>query len=166
MRQRANRKQCHYDYAPGQQVLKKVHNPTKLGVRTTGPYNIEQVHVNGTLTIELRRGVNETSTYTMSSCIVNEHGCIRMHEPISASPGEDKGHHLVSERFSSFPLVSFCWNESILIFSLHHFFVYGWATRLQIPAEFRRNYALRRNIFNFWQFPDYCVWQITVIRAK
>ena len=36
----ANRKQCHYDYAPGQQVLKKVHNPTKLGVRTKGPYTI------------------------------------------------------------------------------------------------------------------------------
>ena len=35
---RANRKQCQYDYALGQQVLKKVHNPTKLGVRTEGPY--------------------------------------------------------------------------------------------------------------------------------
>ena len=29
----ANRKQRQFDYAPGQQVLKKVHNPTKLGVR-------------------------------------------------------------------------------------------------------------------------------------
>jgi hypothetical protein len=28
--QRANRKQRQYDYALGQQVLKKVHNPTKL----------------------------------------------------------------------------------------------------------------------------------------
>jgi hypothetical protein len=27
----ANRKQRHFNYAPGQQVLKKVHNPTKLG---------------------------------------------------------------------------------------------------------------------------------------
>jgi hypothetical protein len=35
--QRANREQCQYDYALGQQVLKKVHNPTKLGVRTEGP---------------------------------------------------------------------------------------------------------------------------------
>ena len=33
---RANRKQCQYDYAWGQQALKKVHNPTKLGVRTEG----------------------------------------------------------------------------------------------------------------------------------
>jgi hypothetical protein len=30
----ANRKRHQYDYAPGQQVLKKVHDPTKLGVRT------------------------------------------------------------------------------------------------------------------------------------
>jgi hypothetical protein len=42
---RANRKQRQYDYAPGQQVLKKVHNPTKLGVRTEGPYTIECVHL-------------------------------------------------------------------------------------------------------------------------
>jgi hypothetical protein len=33
----ANRKRRQYDYASGQQVLKKVHNPTKLGVRTKGP---------------------------------------------------------------------------------------------------------------------------------
>ena len=48
-----------YDYAPGQKVLKKVHDPTKLGVRTSGPYTIERVHVNGNLTIELRPGVSE-----------------------------------------------------------------------------------------------------------
>ncbi len=56
---RANRKRRQHDYAPGQKVLKKVHDPTKLGVRTTGPYNIEQAHVNGTLTIELRPGITE-----------------------------------------------------------------------------------------------------------
>ena len=56
---RANRKRRQYDYAPGQRVLKKVHDPTKLGVRTTGPYTVEQVHVNGTITIELRPGVSE-----------------------------------------------------------------------------------------------------------
>jgi hypothetical protein len=49
----ANRKQRQFDYAPGQQVLKKVHNPTKLEVRTKGPYTIEHVHVNGNLTILL-----------------------------------------------------------------------------------------------------------------
>jgi hypothetical protein len=55
----ANRKQRQYDYAPGQQVLKKMHNPTKLGVRTEGLYNIERVHVNGNLTTLLREGITE-----------------------------------------------------------------------------------------------------------
>ena len=55
----ANLKRHQYDYAPGQKVLKKVHNPTKLGVRTDGPFTVERVHVNGTLTIELRPGVSE-----------------------------------------------------------------------------------------------------------
>ena len=55
----ANRKRRQYDYAPGQHVLKKVHDPTKLGVRTEGPYTIERVHVNGNLTIALCEGVTE-----------------------------------------------------------------------------------------------------------
>jgi hypothetical protein len=55
----ANRKQRQYDYAPGQQVLKKVNDPTKLGVRTKGPYTIERVHVNGNLTILLCEGITE-----------------------------------------------------------------------------------------------------------
>ena len=53
----ANRKRRQYDYAPGQQVLKKVHDPTKLGVRTTGPYTIDSVHVNGNVSIILCPGV-------------------------------------------------------------------------------------------------------------
>jgi hypothetical protein len=56
---RANRKRHQCDYAPGQQVLKKVHNPTKLGVRMEGPYTIERVHVNGNLTILLHEGITE-----------------------------------------------------------------------------------------------------------
>jgi hypothetical protein len=56
---RANQKRRQYDYATGQQVLKKVHNPTALGVRTMGPYLIEPVHVNGNLTLQLRQGVTE-----------------------------------------------------------------------------------------------------------
>ncbi len=55
----ANRKQRQYDYAPGQQVLKKVHGPTKLGVRTEGPYTIECIHVNGSSTILLHEGITE-----------------------------------------------------------------------------------------------------------
>ncbi len=45
--QHAYRKQRQFDYAPGQQILKKKHNPTKLGVRTEGPYTIEGIQVNG-----------------------------------------------------------------------------------------------------------------------
>jgi hypothetical protein len=56
---RANRKQRQFNYALGQQVLKKVHNPTKLGVRKEGPYTIERVHVNGNLTILLCEGITE-----------------------------------------------------------------------------------------------------------
>ncbi len=55
----ANRKQRQYDYTLGQQVLKKVHNPTKLGVRIEGPYTIEPVHINGNLTILLHEGITE-----------------------------------------------------------------------------------------------------------
>jgi hypothetical protein len=55
----ANRKQRQYNYAPGQQVRKKVHNPTKLGVRTEGPHTIKHVHVNGNLTILLCEGITE-----------------------------------------------------------------------------------------------------------
>jgi hypothetical protein len=56
---RANRKQRQYDYALGQQDLKKVHDPTKLGVRTEGPYTIEHVHINGNLTILLCEEITE-----------------------------------------------------------------------------------------------------------
>jgi hypothetical protein len=55
----ANRKRHQFDYALGQQVLKKVHNPTKLGVRTEGPYTIEHIHINGNLTILLCEGITE-----------------------------------------------------------------------------------------------------------
>jgi hypothetical protein len=57
--QRANRKRCQFDYALGQQVLKKVHNPTKLGVRLEGSYTIERIHVNGNLTILLHERITE-----------------------------------------------------------------------------------------------------------
>ncbi len=57
--QLANRKSRQYDYAPGQQVPKKVHNPTKLGVRREGPYTIEGIHLNGNLTILLREGITD-----------------------------------------------------------------------------------------------------------
>ncbi len=39
--------------------LRKDEKPCKLGKRTSGPYNVLQTHVNGTLTIELRPGISE-----------------------------------------------------------------------------------------------------------
>ena len=54
---KANAKSRSYDYAEGQKVLKKVHNPTKLVVRTTGHYPIQRVHVNRNLTIESLPGL-------------------------------------------------------------------------------------------------------------
>ncbi len=33
--------------------------PTKLGVRTEGPYTIERIHINGNLTILLQEGITE-----------------------------------------------------------------------------------------------------------
>lgn len=56
---RENARRRQYDYVPGQKILKKVHDPTKLGVRTSGPYTVLRTHVNGTVTINLRPGVSE-----------------------------------------------------------------------------------------------------------
>ncbi len=51
MRQNAKRRKI--DYAINQKVLKKLHDLKKLGIRTSGPFLIKRVHVNGTLTTEL-----------------------------------------------------------------------------------------------------------------
>jgi hypothetical protein len=67
----ANRKQRQYDYALGQQVLKKVHNPTKLGVRTEGPYTIKHVNVNGNLTISLCEGIIECINICSSAVLLH-----------------------------------------------------------------------------------------------
>jgi hypothetical protein len=56
---RENQKKRGYVYAPQQLVLKKKWKPKKLGERTSGPYKIVQVHVNGTVTIKLRPGLTE-----------------------------------------------------------------------------------------------------------
>jgi transposase InsO family protein len=56
---RQNMKRRRYDYVIGQKVLKKIHEPTKLGERTEGPYTITRVHVNGTVTISLTNGLTE-----------------------------------------------------------------------------------------------------------
>ena len=57
IRQNTQRRQ--YNYKIGQKVLKKLHKPAKLGQRTSGPFDILQVHNNGTIPIQLRPGVTE-----------------------------------------------------------------------------------------------------------
>ena len=49
----ANRKKFSYDYRVGDEVLKLVYKPHKLQPRATGPFPIETVHTNGTVTIRL-----------------------------------------------------------------------------------------------------------------
>jgi hypothetical protein len=54
-----NLKRHSYDYVVGQQVLKNIHAPTKLGFQKEGPYIITQVHTDGNVSMELRPGVTE-----------------------------------------------------------------------------------------------------------
>ena len=56
---RENKKRRRWDYEPGQKVLKKIHDPTKLGKRHGGPFEILGAHVDRTVTIELRNDVTE-----------------------------------------------------------------------------------------------------------
>ena len=48
---RENNRRRTFDCQIGQRVLEHLPKPAKLGLRTRGPYRIEQVHTNGTLTI-------------------------------------------------------------------------------------------------------------------
>ena len=53
---RENLKRRNFDYEPGMEVLELTPNPNKLGKLTRGPFTIERVHCNGTITI--RRNAN------------------------------------------------------------------------------------------------------------
>ena len=44
---------------PNQKVLKKLHKVTKIGEECAGPYTITQVHLNGTMTIQLGPNVTK-----------------------------------------------------------------------------------------------------------
>ena len=56
---RVNARRTSYDYQPGQRVLKKKHEWSKLGERWDGPFDIVRVHTNGNVTIQLAPGVTE-----------------------------------------------------------------------------------------------------------
>ena len=64
MRQNAQRRT--YNYIVNQKVLKKVHDPTKLGKRTAGLYKIKKVHVNRMSTMELRPDMAEQIIFDAS----------------------------------------------------------------------------------------------------
>ncbi len=55
-----NQRRINYDHYVGRQVLKYDNTiKGKLAVKTSGPFEIVQVHVNGMITIQLRVGVTE-----------------------------------------------------------------------------------------------------------
>lgn len=56
---RANARRYDFDYQPGQSVLLKRPEFTKLGERWDGPYQVKRSHVNGTLTLEFRPGLTK-----------------------------------------------------------------------------------------------------------
>ena len=56
---RINAKRSSYDYRPGQKILKKEHEWTKLGKRWDESFEIKKVQINGNVTINLRQGVTE-----------------------------------------------------------------------------------------------------------
>jgi hypothetical protein len=55
----ANRRRFSYDYHIDDEVLKLKHEPGKLEPGAAGPFRVEQVHANGTLTIRLSPNVIE-----------------------------------------------------------------------------------------------------------
>ena len=55
----ANNRRLNYDYKPGQLVYVKTVAPTKLGERSEGPFPVEYVHTNGTITIRRNQHVTE-----------------------------------------------------------------------------------------------------------
>jgi hypothetical protein len=56
-----------YNYLPEQGKPKKRWKPHKLDKRTSGPYRVLQTHVSGTVTIELRSGVECYSIQRMNA---------------------------------------------------------------------------------------------------
>jgi hypothetical protein len=50
---KANKSRIDFDYQPGQQCYKHIHEPTKIDPRWDGPYTITKIHTNGTVEIQL-----------------------------------------------------------------------------------------------------------------
>jgi transposase InsO family protein len=56
---RENNKRRNFDYQVGQQVLEVLYDTDKLGAKTSGPFTIDQVHTNGTITIRRQPHLQE-----------------------------------------------------------------------------------------------------------
>ena len=56
---KANTKHRTFDYVANQKELKKQIKSNTLSARTGGPYTIDQVHLNGTITIPVCKGVTK-----------------------------------------------------------------------------------------------------------
>ena len=56
---KANNRRISHDYQVNDQVLIKEIEPDKLSERATGPYQVRQVHSNGTLTIQIKPNVTQ-----------------------------------------------------------------------------------------------------------
>ena len=55
----ANRSRISHDYRQGEEVLILAYKPDKLDARATGPFRIDQIHTNGTVTIRRNAHVTE-----------------------------------------------------------------------------------------------------------
>jgi hypothetical protein len=60
--QRENKKRFFHDYIVGELILKLAETPPRMAKQATGPFPIEQVHTNGTITIRL----NATATQRLN----------------------------------------------------------------------------------------------------
>ena len=56
---RENMRRRFKDYVAGDEVMILANNPKKLDERAAGPYTIQQVHANGTITVQRNGGVVE-----------------------------------------------------------------------------------------------------------
>ena len=80
---RENNRRKHFDWQPGMEVLVESPEGEKLSAKSTGPFRIERIHTNGTVTIKIKpqtfqrlniRGSNHTSgatTMTTTTSAIN-----------------------------------------------------------------------------------------------
>ena len=49
-----NNRRKHFDWQPGMEIMLENSDGEKLSAKATGPFRIEKVHTNGTVTIKLK----------------------------------------------------------------------------------------------------------------